>query len=108
MILPSPARRRPGAPPLGMPEGRGGTMPDLATWRLVWEPRMLSILRLMTGLLFLEHGTAKIFDFPHQPDHKTWVLMTLVPGIQGLFEVIGGALITVGLFTRIVAFILAG
>src|SRR4051794_7768916 len=83
-------------------------MGNLATWRLVWEPRMLSILRLMTGLLFLEHGTAKIFDFPHQPDPKTWVLMTLVPGIQGLFEVIGGALITVGLFTRIVAFILAG
>jgi putative oxidoreductase len=83
-------------------------MGNLAELRLVWEPRMLSILRIMTGLLFLEHGTAKIFDFPHQPDHKTWVLMTLVPGIQGLLEVIGGALITVGLFTRIVAFILAG
>ena len=81
---------------------------SFAELRLVWEPRMLSILRIMTGLLFLEHGTAKIFDFPHQPDHKTWVLMTLVPGIQGLLEVIGGALITVGLFTRIVAFILAG
>ena len=83
-------------------------MGSLAGLRLVWEPRMLSILRIMTGLLFLEHGTAKILDFPHQPDHKTWVLMTLVPGIQGLLELIGGALITVGLFTRIVAFILAG
>src|SRR5438874_8769646 len=83
-------------------------MGSLAELRLAWEPRMLSILRIMTGLLFLEHGTAKIFDFPHQPDHKTWVLMTLVPGIQGLLEVIGGALITAGLFTRIVAFILAG
>jgi putative oxidoreductase len=83
-------------------------MGSLAAWRIAWEPRMLSILRIMTGLLFLEHGTAKIFDFPHQPDHKAWVLMTLVPGIQGLIEVIGGALITVGLFTRIVAFILAG
>jgi len=69
---------------------------------------MLGILRIMTGLLFLEHGTAKLFDFPHQPDHKAYVLMTLVPGIQGLIELVGGALLTVGLFTRIVAFILAG
>ena len=69
---------------------------------------MLGILRIMTGLLFLEHGTAKLFDFPHQPDHKAYVLMTLVPGIQGLLELVGGALLTVGLFTRIVAFILAG
>jgi putative oxidoreductase len=76
--------------------------------RLSWEPRMLGILRIMTGLLFLEHGTAKLFDFPHQPDHKAFVLMTLVPGIQGLLELVGGALLTVGLFTRIVAFILAG
>jgi putative oxidoreductase len=83
-------------------------MANSAELRLAWEPRMLSILRIMTGLLFVEHGTAKIFDFPHQPDHKAWVLMTLVPGIQGLLEVIGGALITVGLFTRIAAFILAG
>ena len=83
-------------------------MGSFAAWRLAWEPRMLSILRIMVGLLFLEHGTAKVLDFPHQPDHKTWVLMTLVPGIQGLLELIGGALMTVGLFTRIVAFILAG
>lgn len=76
--------------------------------RLSWEPRTLCILRIMTGLLFLEHGTSKLFDFPHQPDHKAYVLMTLVPGIQGLLELVGGALLTVGLFTRIVAFILAG
>jgi putative oxidoreductase len=81
---------------------------DWTTMRLSWEPRMLGILRIMTGLLFLEHGTAKLFDFPHQPDHKAFVLMTLVPGIQGLLELVGGALLTVGLFTRIVAFILAG
>ncbi len=34
-----------------------------------WEPRMLSILRIMVGVLFLEHGLAKIFDFPHQQTH---------------------------------------
>ena len=37
---------------------------DWATMRLTWEPRMLSILRIMVGLLFLEHGTGKIFNFP--------------------------------------------
>jgi len=40
-------------------------MSDLARLRLIWEPRMLSISRIMLGLLFLEHGTAKVFDFPH-------------------------------------------
>ena len=83
-------------------------MAGLAELRVTWEPRVLSIIRIMVGLLFLEHGTAKIFDFPHQQNHSAWVLMTLVPGIQGLIELIGGALLTVGLFTRIVAFILCG
>jgi len=83
-------------------------MAGLAELRIVWEPRMLSIVRIIVGLLFLEHGTAKLFDFPQQPDHKAWVLMTLVPGIQGLIELVGGALFAAGLFTRIVAFILAG
>ena len=83
-------------------------MAGLAELRVAWEPRMLSIVRIMVGLLFLEHGTAKMFDFPPQPDHKAWVLMTLVPGIQGLIELVGGALFAAGLFTRIVAFILAG
>jgi len=44
-------------------------MPGFATLRLTWEPRMLSILRIMVGLLFLEHGLAKILDFPHLPNH---------------------------------------
>jgi len=45
-------------------------MPDFARLRLVWEPRMLSITRIMIGLLFMEHGTAKLLDFPHQPTHQ--------------------------------------
>jgi hypothetical protein len=43
----------------------GKSVPNFATLRLTWEPRMLSILRIMVGLLFLEHGLAKILDFPH-------------------------------------------
>src|SRR5258705_14025767 len=83
-------------------------MPDFATLRLTWEPRMLSILRIMVGLLYMEHGLAKILDFPHQPNHAPYALFTLNPGFQGLLELVGGLLLAVGLFTRTVAFILAG
>ena len=83
-------------------------MPNLAASRTVWEPRVLSILRIMTGLLFLQHGLSKVFGFPPSANPRTYVLMTLVPGLAGLLELIGGVLVTVGLFTRIVAFILSG
>ena len=62
----------------------------------------------MIGLLFMEHGTAKVLDFPHQETHKVFDLLTLNPGAQGLIELIGGFLFAIGLFTRPVAFILAG
>src|SRR4051794_23665920 len=83
-------------------------MADWAKVRLDWGHRLLSIMRIMIGLLFLEHGTAKILDFPHQPNHVAWALNSLNPGVQELIELIGGLLITLGLFTRPVAFILAG
>ena len=83
-------------------------MSDFSHLRLVWEPRLLSISRIMIGLLFLEHGTAKVLDVPHQETHKIFDLLTLNPGAQGLIELIGGFLFAVGLFTRPVAFILAG
>jgi putative oxidoreductase len=83
-------------------------MADVAALRLTWEPRMLSILRIIVGLLYMEHGLAKILDFPHQPNHAPYTLLTLNPGLQGLLELVGGLLIALGLFTRTVAFILAG
>ena len=83
-------------------------MPDLVALRLIWEPRMLSILRIIVGLLYMEHGLAKILDFPHQPNHAPYALFTLNPGLQGLLELGGGLLLALGLFTRTVAFILAG
>jgi len=83
-------------------------MGAVATLRLTWEPRMLSILRIMVGLLYMEHGLAKVLDFPHQPTHAPYALFTINPGLQGLLELIGGLLIALGLFTRAVAFILAG
>jgi putative oxidoreductase len=83
-------------------------MPSFATLRVNWEQRMLSILRIIVGLLYMEHGLAKILDFPHQPNHSPYALFTLVPGLQGLLELVGGLLLALGLFTRPVAFILAG
>lgn len=83
-------------------------MADLTTLRLTWEPRMLSVLRMMVGLLYMEHGLAKVVGFPPQPNHKVYELLTLNPGIQGLLELVGGFLLALGLFTRPVAFILAG
>ncbi len=69
---------------------------------------MLSILRIMTGLLFFEHGLNKLFNFPATPNHAPYNLSSLVPGLQGPIELVGGLLIVFGLFTRPVAFILAG
>ena len=83
-------------------------MLDWPALRLTWEPRMLSVLRIIVGLLFLEHGTAKMLDFSHQQNHVVWALNSINPGVQGLLELIGGLLIACGLFTRPVAFILAG
>ena len=83
-------------------------MVDLAALRLTWEPRMLSVLRMIIGLLYMEHGLAKVVGFPLQPNHKAYELFTLNPGIQGLLELVGGLLLAFGLFTRPVAFILAG
>ena len=83
-------------------------MADWATMRLSWEPRILSILRIMTGLLYLQHGLAKVFGFPPTPNPRPFDLWTLNPGLQGSLELVGGLLIALGLFTRPVAFILAG
>ncbi len=70
----------------------------------IWQPRMLSILRIMTGLLYMEHGTAKLFAFPH----PAMAHLTLLEGTAGVLETFLGALVVVGLFTRIAAFLLSG
>jgi len=68
-----------------------------------WSARMLSVLRIMTGLLWMEHGTQKFFAFPSPGPALTPLLVG-----QGLLELVGGLLLLIGLFTRPVAFILAG
>ena len=77
------------------------------TWLQRWQPQMLALLRIVTGLLFLEHALIKLAGFP--PGGK--------PGLQdvgsflwiaGLIELVTGVLVTLGLFTRVAAFIAAG
>lgn len=80
-------------------------MPDLAAPLGDWEPRMLSILRIITALLFLEHGSAKLLGFP--PGSATPALFGLI-WFAGAIELVGGALLALGLFTRIAAFIMSG
>ena len=72
-----------------------------------WAPRLLSILRIMTGLLLLEHGTAKLLKFPVVPTFANLDPSSMF-GVAGFFELIGGALLVLGLFSRPAAFILSG
>lgn len=71
----------------------------------VWAPRMLSVLRIVAALIFLAHGTHKLLGFP--PIENAPAALSL-SWIAGVFELIGGALLVLGLFTRPVAFILCG
>jgi len=70
-----------------------------------WAPRALGLLRIVAALLFIEHGTQKLFGFPaseHQPP-----LLSLL-GAAAILEFVGGILILIGLYTRPVAFLLSG
>jgi putative oxidoreductase len=78
-------------------------MPNLTPW----SPRVLSVLRIVTALLFMEHGLMKLFHFPAPqpgaPDPLPIILM-----VAAWLEVVGGGLLAVGIFTRPVAFVLSG
>ena len=77
--------------------------------RSAYAPWMLGVLRIITGLIFLEHGSAKLLGFPPAGEGQAVnpPLMSLM-GIGGILELVGGSLIALGLFTRPVAFVLAG
>ena len=72
-----------------------------------YEPMALSIFRIMTGLLLFQYGVAKLFKYPPVPMFAKVELMSLY-GAAGTIELIFGALLIVGLFTRLAAFILSG
>jgi putative oxidoreductase len=80
-------------------------------WLSKYQPQLLSLLRIVAGLLFLEHGTQKLLNFPPMPAAMAHAIPPkFLPVIMGagVIELVGGALITLGLFTRLAAFICAG
>lgn len=71
-----------------------------------YQPQLLSVLRIIAGLMFLCHGTAKVLGFPAVEGVPGPGLS--IPGLSGPLELIFGALLVLGLFTRPVAFLAAG
>ena len=75
------------------------------TWLSRWQPQILAVLRIVVGLLFLEHGLSKFFAFPVPfPVHPLPPLLVAA----GVIECVAGVLVTIGLFTRLAAFIASG
>lgn len=72
-----------------------------------WAPRVLSVLRIVTAYLFLLHGSAKLLHIPHIA-HFDGVRLLSLTGVAGILELVGGALLVLGLFSRPVAFVLSG
>jgi len=72
-----------------------------------WTPRALGLMRIVVAYLFLTHGTAKLLGIPHQAMFDHLQLLSMA-GVAGILELVGGALVLVGLFTRPAAFILSG
>lgn len=70
-----------------------------------WTPKLLSVLRIAAALAFMQHGTSKFFDLPPFPMEGPLPPLLLA---AGAIELVGGALLLIGLFTRPVAFIASG
>jgi putative oxidoreductase len=85
------------------PSARSASSPTAALDR--FAPYMLSIMRIMVALLFLQHGLSKYFGFPQA--HDPFPVLSMV-WFAALIELVGGILVALGLFTRIAAFIMSG
>ncbi|MBU6463032.1 MAG: DoxX family protein [Bradyrhizobium sp.] len=72
-----------------------------------WAPRVLSVLRIITGLMIIQHGMAKLIGFPAVPEFANLNPLSLI-GAAGFIELIGGALLIIGFLTQPVAFVLSG
>jgi putative oxidoreductase len=70
-----------------------------------WSPFFLSVLRIVAGFLFVAHGTQKVLSFPIPPVHAG---TDVISQLSGIIELVGGALVLIGLFTRFAAFIVSG
>ena len=72
-----------------------------------YTARALALLRIVSAFLFIQHGTAKFFGVPHVAMFDGFQIASLM-GVAGALELVGGALLLVGLFSRPVAFLLSG
>jgi putative oxidoreductase len=72
-----------------------------------WSGRLLSLLRIVAAFLFIAHGAQKLFGWPASEPREAVELISMF-GLAGVLETVGGLLLLLGLFTRPVAFILAG
>jgi putative oxidoreductase len=82
-------------------------MANLDSFYIKWTPRLLSVLRIIVGFLFVWHGTQKLFGFPPPAQAPTGPMPPLML-VAGILEFGGGLLLLLGLFTRPVAFLLSG
>jgi putative oxidoreductase len=73
-----------------------------------WPSRMLSVLRIVAGFMFITFGTMKLFGWPPSPVPMPPIPVLSQTWIAGVLETVGGTLIMLGLLTRPVAFILSG
>ncbi|MBW6397510.1 DoxX family protein [Roseomonas sp. HJA6] len=73
-----------------------------------WAPYALGVLRIVAALVFFEHGTQKLLGFPVRPGGGDGPALFSIYWLGGVLELVGGALLVLGLFTRPVAFILSG
>ncbi|MBN9070045.1 MAG: DoxX family protein [Rhizobiales bacterium] len=73
-----------------------------------YQPQVLALLRIMAALLFIEHGTMKLFGFPSSGDAGGGGSLGTLMLVAGILETFGGLLILIGLFTRPAAFLLSG
>ena len=72
-----------------------------------WSPYLLSVLRIVAAFTFISHGTQKLFAFPVLEPRNPVPLLSML-GLASTLEIVGGSLMLLGLFTRPVAFVLAG
>lgn len=74
----------------------------------LYAPYSQAVLRIMTGLVFMQHGMQKLFMFPPSPHHPDPIPLLSLFGFGGILEFFGGLLFVIGLFTRSVGFLLSG
>ena len=80
---------------------------NLDALAVTWSPRLLSVLRIMSGLLLLQHGTGKLLKFPPGAVPRTFNLNSMT-GYAGYIQFVCGILLIIGLFSRPAAFVASG